>query len=288
MAPSSHTTFDNFIPEVWSKKFEAKLDHNIVMAKLVNTDFEGEIKNAGDTVQVNTIPDITISSYTRYGTLSNQNLTFTKQTMTIDQQKYFSVTMDDLDKAQTHHKDALDRLAERGGIAMAETIDTRLLSHYADVPAGNTFGASTAPISLNKDNIYSYIVSMMTSLGNAKVPTSKQKYLVVTPTVKGYLLQAPEFLRATGMGDDVVKNGYIGMINGAKVYETTNSPTVSSGKPILLFTREFISFGMQVNKVEKFRPHDAFADGVKALTLYGSKVFTNHANFASLLWAPAA
>ena len=54
--PSSNTGLDSggrnvFIPEIWSKKLLKIFDNIVVMKKLVNTDYEGEIKDAGDTVK---------------------------------------------------------------------------------------------------------------------------------------------------------------------------------------------------------------------------------------------
>jgi hypothetical protein len=40
----------------------------------------------------------------------------------------------------------------------------------------------------------------------------------------------------------------------------------------MAFTRDFISFASQVDKIETVRPYNMFADAVKGLYLYGSKV----------------
>ena len=86
------------------------------------------------------------------------------------------------------------------------------------------------------------------------------------------LLQSTEFTRATSLGDNVVQNGYIGNVAGFAVHVTTNNPAVSGVVNLLAFTQDYISFASQVSKVETVRPYNMFADAVKGLYLYGSKV----------------
>ena len=65
-----------FIPEIWSGKLVEKFYASTVLAAISNTDYEGEIKNYGDTVIVNKIPDITINNY-RMGRPHVQGATLT-------------------------------------------------------------------------------------------------------------------------------------------------------------------------------------------------------------------
>ena len=50
----------NFIPTIWSARLLRHLDKKHVYAKLLNRDYEGEIKNYGDTVKINQIGDVEI------------------------------------------------------------------------------------------------------------------------------------------------------------------------------------------------------------------------------------
>lgn len=275
-------SFTNFIPEVWSLKLMKIFDRITVMKPLVNTDYEGEIKNAGDTVNVRLFGDVTTNTYTRDTAISFEDLGSTVEQLLINQQKYFAFKVDDMDRAQAD-VNIMEGYVQRAAISVRNVVDTRLLSHYADVPAANTIGSSTAPITLTKDNVYSYIVKLARKMDDANIDGDGRS-LVVTTGLKEMLLQSPEFTRATGMGDNVVQNGRIGTVAGFNVHVTTNSPTVSSGKPVLAFTKDFISYASQISKVEHVRPYDFFADAVKGLYLYGSKVFSTHAYAGSLLW----
>lgn len=260
----------NFIPEVWSKKLLKIFDKNVVMANLVNRDFEGEITGAGDVVHVRTFGNVTVNDYTRDMTISFQSLTDPMVDLLIDQQKYFAFKVDDLDKAQANI-DILEGYAARAAIAIRDVVDSRLIGHYTDVHGGNVIGTDLAPITLTKDNIYGYITQLGELLDESNVP-QEGRNLVITPKFKTLLLQSDEFTRATSLGDNVIQNGYIGNVAGFSVHVTTNHPAVEDVVNLLAFTRDYISFASQVSKVETVRPYNMFADAVKGLYLYGSKV----------------
>lgn len=263
----------NFLPEVWSKKLQKILDKTVVMAKLVNRDYEGEITKAGDTVHVRTFGDVTINDYTRDQVIQFESLTDPMSDLVIDQQKYFAFKVDDLDKAQSDIN-ILEGYAARAAIAIRDVVDTRLIGHYADAPSANLVGSSVSPKSLSASNIYQYITELSEALDNSNCPADGRN-LVIKPAEKTFLLQSSQFVRDTSLGDNVVQNGKIGNVAGFDVHVSTNVPTVNSNHPILGFTKDFISFASQVSKVEHVRPTNMFADSVKGLYLYGSKVFTN-------------
>ncbi|MEB3246170.1 MAG: P22 phage major capsid protein family protein [Vampirovibrionales bacterium] len=262
----------NFIPEVWSKKLLKVFDKTVVMAKLVNRDYEGEIANAGDVVHVRTFGNIAIQDYTRDSIINFQALTDPMQDLVINQQKYFAFKVDDLDKAQSD-TDILEGYAGRAAMAIRDMVDTHLLTHTTNVDAGNIIGTNLAPISLTKTNVYAYITELGETLDEDNIP-AEGRNLVIPPKVKTLLLQSEEFTRASSLGDTVVQNGYIGNVAGFAVHVTTNMvPNGSNVLDILAFTPDMISFASQVAQVETVRPYDMFAHAVKGLYLYGSKTF---------------
>jgi len=263
-------TLSNFIPEIWSKKLLKVFNKSVVMGNLVNRDFEGDIQSAGDVVHVRTYGDVTVSDYTRDMTISFQSLTDPMVDLTIDQQKYFAFKVDDLNKAQADIN-ILEGYASRAAIAIRDVVDSRLIGHYADVDSGNVIGTDVSPITLTSSNIYGYITQLGEMLDNCNIP-SDGRNLVITPKFKTMLLQSTEFTRATSLGDNVIQNGYIGNVAGFGVHVTTNNPAVSGVVNLMAFTQDYISFASQVSKVETVRPYNMFADAVKGLYLYGSKV----------------
>ena len=57
------TNYAEFIPEIWSPILNSNFDNTSVMDSCVNKKYEGEIKNAGDTVHIQTFADVLSVSY---------------------------------------------------------------------------------------------------------------------------------------------------------------------------------------------------------------------------------
>jgi hypothetical protein len=231
------------------------------------------VKSGGDTVHVRSFGEITIKNYTREQTLVDDTLVDPMSDLVIDQEKYFSFIVDDVDKAQADIK-IMEGYAKRAADAIRRVVDQHLHAQYANVDSGNVLGTSGAPITLTKDNIYFYMTELGRLMDNDNVPAD-DRHVVVDPTRKALLLNSPEFLRATGMGDKVVTNGKIGEEANLQVHVSTNLNSVSGNRPILALTKDLISYASQVDKVEKVRPSNQFVDKVKGLYVYGSKIFTN-------------
>jgi hypothetical protein len=263
----------NFIPEIWSKKVQKIFDKTTVMVPLCNREHEGEVKSGGDTVHVRSFGEITIKNYTREQTLVDDTLVDPMSDLVIDQEKYFSFIVDDVDKAQADIK-IMEGYAKRAADAIRRVVDQHLHAQYANVDAGNVLGSSSGPITLTKDNIYFYMTELSRLMDDDNVPAD-DRHVVVDPTRKALLLNSPEFLRATGMGDKVVTNGKIGEVANLQVHVSTNLNSASGNRPILALTKDLISYASQVDKVEKVRPSNQFVDKVKGLYVYGSKIFTN-------------
>ena len=107
----------NFIPEIWSGKLIENFYDATVLAAISNTDYEGEIRQYGDTVNIRTTPEITIRTYTKGQTLQVENPDKPKIQLMIDKGEYFSCIEDDVDKVQsdinmmdTWSKDASERM----------------------------------------------------------------------------------------------------------------------------------------------------------------------------------
>ena len=108
----------NFIPTIWSARLLAHLDKAHVYAAQVNRDYEGEIKNYGDTVKINQIGDVTIKDYTKGKDIDDpEELSGDQNTLTIDQAKYFNFSIDDVDAAQVNPK-LMDAAMQRSAYAM--------------------------------------------------------------------------------------------------------------------------------------------------------------------------
>ena len=92
-----------FIPTVWAARLLTALDRSLVYGQsgVVNRDYEGDIREAGNSVKVASIGDVSIGDYVKDADIADPEvLTDSEQTMLIDQQKYFNFFVDSVDRAQ--------------------------------------------------------------------------------------------------------------------------------------------------------------------------------------------
>ncbi|HEV7949476.1 MAG TPA: hypothetical protein VGP24_06900, partial [Glaciihabitans sp.] len=119
---------DLFIPEVWAAELLTTLPRKYVFAQsgVVNRDYEGEIAAFGDTVHIGTLTDPTISTYVKNVTVINpETLTTADETLLIDQSKYFSFEVDDVDARQVRDDgQLLTKAADRSADGLAKAADT--------------------------------------------------------------------------------------------------------------------------------------------------------------------
>ena len=76
----------NFIPECWSASSLEARRAKLVFPSLCNRDYEGDIREAGDTVHITGYDDVTVKKYTRGTNITVDAVTDAhKGTLTIDQ-----------------------------------------------------------------------------------------------------------------------------------------------------------------------------------------------------------
>ena len=262
--------YTNFIPEVWSTKLSAILDNSCVMMQCVNKDYEGEISKAGDTVHIRTYGNVTIKTYS--GSVAYDDLSSPMQDLLIDQQKYFAFKVDDISKAQSNI-DIMNGYLGRAKKAIEIAQDTFLISKYADVPAGNIVHANGAALALVPTNTYNELAQMARKLKNSNAIQSggKKPWLLINPDVESVLVQAPEFIKASDLGDKTVREGSIGKVAGLDVLVCTNLVAVGGKIPVLAGINDAITYAAQITKVEEIRLEGSFDTAVRGLYVYGAK-----------------
>lgn len=264
----------SFIPELWNARLLYALEKNHVATNLVNRNYEGEIKNAGDTVHINTLGAVSVRTYAQGTDLSYDALSTTDQTLEIDQQKYFAFSLDDVDKAQAAG-DIMDTAMGRAAYSLADVSDAFLLGKIAaGGSSSNYVGSSGSPVALTTSNIYSSIVALRTALDKQNVPT-QGRTLVVPPEAYALLLQDARFTSVQGIADGVITNGLVGRVAGFDIYMSNNVVKTSANTPVYSITAQVAdatTYAEQIIKTEALRPEASFSDAVRGLHVYGAKV----------------
>lgn len=269
MSGKTTNNYSAFIPEIWSQKLNNMLAKNCVMLQCVNRNYEGEIKNQGDSVKIITPADVTISTVDTSAIVYNE-LAPTEMDLIIDQKKFFAFKINDVAQAQAN-QNIMEAHLQNAKKAIEQVQDSFLLGQHAYVDAANIVGGTTA-VALNKSTIYSSFVDLALTLKNSNAVSNNQKpWVVINPTIESYLLQSTEFIGAHNVADETLREGAIGRIAGMDVLVSTNLSAVDGKFYVLAGTNEAITFASQLSKIESLRDKDSFSDLVRGLYLYGAK-----------------
>ena len=273
---------DNFIPQVWSARLLASLKKALVYGQpgIVNRDFEGEIREKGNTVKINSIGAVTVSDYTKNSDhAAPEALNDSDQVLVIDRAKMFNFQVDDVDRVQ-QMPSVMDQAMQEAAYALADSADQYIAALYANAHADNLIGSTGSPKSVTTaSSAYDFLVDLGVLLTKANVPTGG-RWAIVPPWYYGLMQKDDRFVKAgTPATDAVLRNGIIGEAAGFTVIQSNNVPNSGSDTlyRVMAGHSMAITFAEQVNKVEAFRPERRFADAVKGLHLYGAKLVRNKA-----------
>ena len=264
----------SFIPEIWNARLLNALRADLVYTNLFNRNYEGEIRQAGDTVHINTITDITIKDYTRNTDIDNpEQLTTADQTLVVDQAKYYNFYLNDVDKAQAM-PGLIDAAMASASHGLAESVDKYLAGLLAAASRTITtgLGSTSTPLTVTAANAYELLVDMKTAMDKANVPKLGRK-VVLPPEFEGFMLKDARFADNGGKAENRLENGAVARAAGFDIYISNNVPNTSGAKyKVIASTQESNTYAEQLVKTEAYRREKGFDDGVKGLLVYGAKI----------------
>lgn len=252
----------NFIPTIWSARLLQAFRKTYVFRDLVNTDYEGEITQAGDTVKITTPGAVTVSDYA--GTVSYETIQSTQQSLLIDQDKYWAFEVDDADKVQAN-VNLIDTYAMEAANSLADAVDQNLAALY-------TAAAHTVALDISSafTGVRAALVEAGRKLDEANVP-SQGRWMVLSPIVMAGIRLAGDYTPASEMGDELRRSGSIGFLEGFSLY-LSNNIVVATQHKCLFGTNQAITFTEQLVETEAIRLQAKFADAVRGRMVFGRKV----------------
>lgn len=260
----------NFIPEVWSAAILEALRAKLVFPSLCNRDYEGDIREAGDTVHITGYNDVTVHKYVRGQAITVDDATDKEAAvLKIDQSDYFAFKVNDIDKTQAK-ADLTGKFTNSAAYNMMKNVETyisNLMDAAVDTPAKTVAVGTPA-------DAYLAVVEAGRKLDVQNVP-DEGRWLVVSPDFYALLLQDSRFIEGTEAGHNTLLNGVVGQVRGFTVIKSNNVPSKKASpdtQSILAGTNAAVTFAQQVSKVEAMRMQTDFADMVRGLDLYGAKV----------------
>jgi hypothetical protein len=278
-------------PAIFSNEVIRNLDRDTVFLAHTNRAYEGELKQRGDTVRVQTLPTLTFtaSTITGAGDLTNSDVgvgpggaiaasdfAITLENLIIDKYTEKRVTLPNIQEVQSNlslEQKVASRFSEGMGTLLDDQVVNQILvTQVADIPEGNKID-SGAPTAATSGNIYARVIAMRTALRKQNVKVSNMK-LFVSTDVEGLLLQATQFTSGSNDAFQVVKTGYIGMIGGVPVYVTT---ALDASKEMIMMAEGSVNAVLQVSDTKVTEGVDGFYTNVLAQIIWGMKIFGENA-----------
>lgn len=265
-----------FIPTVWAARLLTALEKSLVYGQtgVCNRDYEGEIREAGNTVKIASIGDVAIGDYFKDTDIADPAaLSDSDQSLVIDQQKYFNFYVDSIDRAQ-QNVNVLDEAMRRSARALREKADAFIASVMdGAIPGGNKIGSLGTPKVPTKADAYEYLVDLGVLLDEANAPMDG-RFVVIPAWFHGLLLKDDRFVAAGSRGsDNALANGEVGEAAGFKILKSNNVPNTTGTKyRIIAGHRVATAYVDQVVDLNTYQPEKRFGDAVKGLHVYGAKV----------------
>lgn len=300
-----------FIPEVWSKKLlrESK-EISDFKNNMTNRDWEGEIKNFGDTVRITTpnAAAIVIGE----GVVPDTSNVYPEQiVMTIDKTKNFQFKFNDVEQAQSQFN-MVEGYMSLANQKMLDEVNLELEQAVVDAAEAGTvskIGTAASPTATtfdNVNNVFNKIKRILvankalsasgfyTFKGNQEQALQLAPVVTMGPTMYEGLMNSNKLTHPTVAGDDILYKGVAGQIAGMKIFQDTNIEKVTAtsladtANVIIAGTKMGITFAEQYSKVEKLRDPQTFADIGRGLYLYGYKIVNPKSLVVAYVAAPTA
>lgn len=258
----------NFIPKLVDADLDLAFVAGQIVTSTLNNKYEGTLQKGGDTIKIVGSSNPQIQDYKAQGRkFTDDELNPDAVELKVDQEKGYSFRVDDVDAAQA--AGSLEPYTEEHGQALAEDAEKYVIAKLlAEGTSINVVGS--APVTIDSPaKAKAAVKSLRTALTKAKVPVT-ERYVAVNPAFGDLLLDGLSDVAASG-GDNELRNGQLTRLYGLTILETPCF--AEETKPVAVaYHAKAASFVSQLAKTEAVRAHDAMADVVRGLNVYGSKV----------------
>lgn len=262
-------------PTLFSAEVIRNRDIKNVFYAYTNSDYTGELRQAGDTVTVQTLPTLSFASGTAGAAITATDFTITEENLVINQTQQLSVRLTEKEKTQSNLELTMkvaERFAEAEGRLFDTTVrDQILVTQVADIPAANKLD-SGSPITLTPALAYTSILNLSVALDKQDVDEGG-RVAFVSPDFGSQLMQSG-FLDASDAGLDVRFKGYIGMVNGVRIVKTN---ALTASKEVIMLQEGAVNMVVQLNNMDVRKGTDGFYENVLAEVIYGLKIFGENA-----------
>ena len=263
-------TITNFQQTIWSASILRSLDKITSLRNHCNFQYEKDSKNAKE-VKILSVNRPTIRTYVPGTAITREGAADSSQLLKIDQYRYFNFEVEDIVKAQSV-PGLMEALTDEAGKGLALEGDKYVAEVIKAAVEGGEVSASASVVTLSNSNAMATVEEGFATLYGNDCKVSDTFYLELAPKVFTTYRQCLTELSTNN--PELLKKGAVGKINNAYVCIENCLPEATDGGATynILRTEKAVAFAEQIEKVEHYRPEDAFTDAVKGLYVFGAKI----------------
>jgi hypothetical protein len=228
------THMDARIPEVWSSKVLGKLPSYLNLAKTVSRDFENEVAQHGDKVNVTKRGSFTASDKTEGNDVTLQQATDTTVQIVLSNHKEITFSPSDVARAFAKPK-IMEGYIKDAVVTLAESVETSIAALYSG--AGNTVNSGSA-LTLAK------LREARRNLITEKVSPNEPIYGYIDE----YAMEDLPLTDASVLGtNQPVVEGSVAKLGGVNLFESQNVQTSASDTVYhdLVYTEDAIALAVR-------------------------------------------
>lgn len=271
-------TITNFQQTIWSASILRSLETITSLRNHCNFQYEKESKNAKE-VKILSVNRPTIRTYVPGTAIVREGAADSSMLLQINQYRYFNFEVEDIVKAQSVPglmealtDEAAKGLALEGDKYVAAVIKNGVENGVVTDEEKQTKVqiAASEEITLTNANAMASVENGFATLYANNCKVTDTFYLELAPKV--FVTYRQQLTELSTNNPEILKKGAVGKINNAFVCIENCLPTSDTAHYNVLRTDKAIAFAEQIEKVEHYRPEDAFTDAVKGLYVFGARI----------------
>ena len=260
-------TITNFQQTIWSASILRSLETITSLRKHCNFQYEKESKNAKE-VKILSVNRPTIRKYVPGTPLVRESATDSSKLLKLDQYHYFNFEVEDIVKAQSI-PGLMEALTDEAAKGLALVGDEYVATVIEEAVAAGDVSASEV-ITLTTSNAMASVEEGFATLYEHNCKPTDTYYLEVAPRV--FTTYRQQLTELSTNNPEILKKGAVGKINNAFVCIENMLHEADGAISNILRTDKAVAFAEQIEKMEHYRPEDAFTGAVKGLYVYGATV----------------
>lgn len=268
MANITATTLANFVPEIWSKDTLDAVEFGTMIARRVCREYEGEIKEKGDTVHIQHVNNY--SAATKSSGVGNpvafEAMTHGQTNLVIDQHRYAAFQAEKFAERQAM-PGYREKQTRKLGYALARDLDVAMSAMFA----GFSQSQGTLGVELTDNDYLAAWTQLATAGAIVEASMDEDTSIFLSPAGYAAALKLDKFVnRDYNANDGAVKRAHVGQIYGAETFMSNLLTTNGAGKDCAFMHRDALALAVQQAPViESDFIIEQLATAVVAHQIYG-------------------